>query len=290
MGTTTSIPPAPNAKASAQPGQGSQSGIDRRRRRRAKISAQVHVRAVNSPEPFEEVCMSVDVSRDGLLFASKFSGYWKGQILEVTFPYSNMAGAMNQGQPAEVVRIDPQSAGKFGVAVQFVAAKTDAKGERKAYSAKPAAAVTQAVANTCQSVVLAIEPDPRSAEAMRHMLEQDGYTVIAVPTAQAALEILRTTVPSVFIAEVEAEDMSGQDLCVIIKQNERLQKVPVILMTRAAQPADYATSHQLGAVVCMAKPFKPERLQQVVRLVAPPPALRTAYGARTGDPVERVLA
>jgi len=261
MGTTTSIPPVPGAKASAQPGPGSQSGIDRRRRRRAKISAQVHVRAVNSPEPFEEVCMSIDVSRDGLLFASKFSGYWKGQILEVTFPYSNMAGAMNQGQPAEVVRIDPQTAGKFGVAVQFVAAKSDAKGERKASSSKPVAPVTQAVANTCQSVVLAIEPDARSAEAMRHMLEQDGYTVIAVPTAQAALEILRTTVPSVFIAEVEAEDMSGQDLCVIIKQNERLQKVPVILMTRAAQPADYATSHQLGAVVCMAKPFKPERLQ-----------------------------
>ena len=42
----------------------------------------------------------------------------------------------------------------------------------------------------------------------------------------------------------------------------------------SAQPADYATSHQLGAVVCMAKPFKPERLQQVVRLVAPPPALK----------------
>jgi CheY-like chemotaxis protein len=135
-----------------------------------------------------------------------------------------------------------------------------------------------------QSVVLAIEPDVRNAEAIRNMLEQDGYTVIAVPSAQAALEILRTTIPSVFIAEVEAEDMSGQDLCVIIKQNERLAKVPVILMTRAAQPADYATSHQLGAVVCMAKPFKPERLQQVVRLVAPPPALRTAYGTRTGDP------
>ncbi len=72
--------------------------------------------------------------------------------------------------------------------------------------------------------------------------------------------------------------MSGQDLCVIIKQNERLAKVPVILITRSAQPADYATCHQLGAVVCMAKPFKPERLQQVVRLVAPPPALRGANG------------
>jgi CheY-like chemotaxis protein len=286
MGTSTTIPAAPNAKAAGQvgpAGQSAQSGIDRRRRRRAKISAQVHVRAVNAPAPFEEVCMSVDVSRDGLLFTSKSSGYWKGQMLEVAFPYSAMAGAINQGQPAEVVRIVPQPDGRFGVAVQFVAAKTDAKGDRKTAAAS-AGQGSAAASNARQSVVLAIEPDQRSAEAMRNMLEQDGYTVIAVPSAQAALEILRTTVPSVFIAEVEAEDMSGQDLCVIIKQNERLAKVPVILMTRAAQPADYATSHQLGAVVCMAKPFKPERLQQVVRLVAPPPALRTAYGTRTGDP------
>jgi CheY-like chemotaxis protein len=290
MGTTMA-PAPPNSTIAGQPGQGLQSGMDRRRRRRAKISAQVHVRAVNSPEPFEEICMSVDVSRDGLLFTSKFAGYWKGQLLDVTFPYSNMADGMNQGQPAEVVRLVPQPGGNHGIAVQFVSAKSDAKGDRKTSASRPAVAATQeAAANVRQSVVLAIEPDPRGAESMRNLLEPDGYTVIAVPSAQAALEILRTTVPSVFIAEVEAEDMSGHDLCVIIKQNERLAKVPVILMTRSAQPADYATSHQLGAVVCMAKPFKPERLQQVVRLVAPPPALRTTYCSRASGSVERVLA
>src|ERR1700690_1546362 len=128
MATSTTIPAAPNAKAAGQAGQASQNGAERRRRRRAKISAQVHIRAVNSSEPFEEVCMTVDVSRDGLLFTSKFSGYWKGQLLEVVFPYSNMAGAINQGQSAEVVRLVPQPAGKFGVAVQFVSSKTDAKG------------------------------------------------------------------------------------------------------------------------------------------------------------------
>lgn len=285
MATGTTIPAAPNAKPAVQASQSEKSGIDRRRRRRAKISAQVHLRAVNAPEPFEEVCMTVDVSRDGLLFTSKYSGYWKSQLLEVTFPYSNMTGAINQGQPAEVVRVVPQAPDKFAVAVQFVAAKADSKGEKKsAGTNSPPTSMPSTTSAYSQSVVLAIEPDVRDAEAMRNMLEQDGYAVIAVPSAQAALEILRTTIPSVFIAEVEAEDMSGQDLCVIIKQNERLAKVPVILMTRAAQPADYATSHQLGAVVCMAKPIKPERLQQVVRLVVPPPALRTAYGTRTGDP------
>jgi len=142
-----------------------------------------------------------------------------------------------------------------------------------------------------QSVVLAVEPDTRTAETMRNMLTQDGYTVVIVPTAQEALEVLRTTVPVVFIAEVEATDMSGHDLCLIIKRNERLQRVPVILLTRSAQPADYSASHQLGAVVCMAKPFQPERLQHVVRLVAPPPAMKSVYGASrvSASNIERAL-
>src|SRR6201987_1487328 len=293
------------------------SGIERRRSKSAKISAQVHVRVVNSPEPFEEVCKSVDVSRDDLLFTSARAGYWKGQMLEVTFPYSTAAAALNTAQQAEVVRVESSAGGQHGVAVQVCAAKADARSEKKvpgasyglkaeepfadrgyanAFSpvveaskgaASPAAASSAAKQ---QSIVLAVESDPRTAEIMRNILQSDGYTVIVVPDAQQALEILRTTVPAVFLAEVEGEDMTGHDLCLIIKRNDRLRRVPVILLTRSAQPADYSASHQLGAVVCMAKPFKPERLLHVVRLVAPPPSQRSVYGARlAGSAIERTL-
>jgi CheY-like chemotaxis protein len=304
------------------------SGIERRRRKRAKISAQVHVRVVNSPEPFEEVCKSVDVSRDGLLFMSARAGYWKGQMLEVTFPYSTAAGDFNTAQKAEVVRVEssPSGSQQHGVAVQFCAAKADAKSEKKvptgasggayasngAYASKTKLSVadpfvdsplahsqaTQEASSAAasaavkqQAIVLAVESDPRTADIMRNILQSDGYTVIVVPTAQQALEVLRTTVPAVFLAEVEGEDMSGHDLCLIIKRNDRLQRVPVILLTRSAQPADYSASHQLGAVVCMAKPFKPERLLHVVRLVAPPPSQKSVYGASrvAGSHIERTL-
>jgi CheY-like chemotaxis protein len=266
--------------------------VDRRRRRRAKISAQVHVKAVNSPEPFEEVCMSIDVSRDGLLFTAKRAGYWKGQQLNVTFPFSTAAAALNTPQLADIVRVSEQPGGKFQVAVEFHASKASAKSDRKGSHGMHTGPTGSAMppVSTEQSVVLAVEPDARTGEIMRNMLQQDGYTVVIVATAQEALEVLRTTVPVVFIAEVEATDMSGHDLCLIIKRNERLQRVPVILLTRSAQPADYSASHQLGAVVCMAKPFQPDRLQHVVRLVAPPPAMRSVYGAsRVSSGIERTL-
>lgn len=270
--------------------------VERRHRKRAKISAQVHVRAVGSPDPFQEVCKSIDVSRDGLLFATTHGGYWKGQILDVTFPYSNAAAALNAGQRAEVVRVAEQDGGNYGVAVHFAASKAAQKnGNKDAVKGDPFASGDSnssfpAGLKKLPSVVLAVESDQRTADIMRNILSQDGYTVIVVPTAQEALEVLRTTVPVCFLAEVEGTDMSGHDLCLIIKRNDRLQHVPVILLTRAAQPADYAASHQLGAVVCMAKPFKPDRLLHVVRLVAPPPTQKSAYGnSRSITNIERTL-
>jgi CheY-like chemotaxis protein len=289
MSTTTV-----SAEAPARAAGSTHQGIERRRRKRAKISAQVHIRAVNSSEPIEEVCKSVDVSRDGLLFTSARAGYWKGLRVDVTFPYSNAAAALNQAQPAEIVRVTNNGNGHYSIAVQFLAAKSEAKSEKKGASADPfvcGAAAEPAAAAKQQSVVLAVEPDQRTADTMRNILQNDGYTVVIVPSAQQALEVLRTTTPAVFLAEVEAEDMSGHDLCLIIKRNDRLQRVPVILLTRSAQPADYSASHQLGAVVCMAKPFKPERLLHVVRLVAPPPAQKSAYGASrlSSSSIERTL-
>jgi CheY-like chemotaxis protein len=276
-----------NSAAPAPP-----NGAERRRRRRAKISAQVHVSTVNSAErTIEEVCMSVDVSRDGLLFTSRQSGFWKGQRLNVTFPYSTGPTAINQSQLADIVRVIPQGDGKFSVAVQFQAATLEAKAERKGFAnAGGVTAVAPAESAKPQSIVLAVEPDARTADMMRNMLQQDGYTVLIVSTAQEALDILRTTIPAVFIAEVEAADMSGHDLCLIIKRSDRLQRVPVILLTRSAQPADYSASHQMGAVVCMAKPFQPDRLQHVVRLVAPPPTQKSPYGAKVSSSnIERTL-
>jgi len=295
--TTTSS--AIEGKSKATITASSHAADERRRRRRAKISAQVHVQGSGDEGKFTEVCSSIDVSRDGLLFTASRAGYWKGQQLSVMFPYSAGPSALNTAQIADIVRVSELAGGKFAVAVQFrvaSAAAGDSAKSSASTSASPGSAHSASLAVSSgpakkQSIVLAVEPDARTAEVLRNMCQQDGYTVVIVPTAQEALDVLRTTVPSVFIAEVEASDMSGQDLCLIIKRNERLQRVPVILLTRSAQPADYSASHKLGAVVCMAKPFQPERLLHVIRLVAPPPnsAVKTVYSTSrsSGAPVER---
>jgi len=277
---------------------------DRRLRRRAKITAQVHVRGMNSAEAFEEVCKTVDLSRDGMLLLGRSRYYQKGQLLEVTFPYSSGPGAQNHAQPAEVVRVVAQPHGKFAIAVHFLTAKEKAAGacdkneRRQAPSLYHDGALINESLNESTNeqkspVVLAFEPDAAAAGVMRSMLEGQGYTFVVVKTGIDALQFLKANVPDVFVAEIETEDVSGRDLSIIIRRDERLARVPVILLTRSAEPAHYAESQKLGAVVvCMTKPFQPERLQQVIRLIAPPPQSRGFYGDQplSDELVDRTLA
>ncbi|HEV2298319.1 MAG TPA: response regulator [Candidatus Acidoferrales bacterium] len=270
---------------------------ERRHRRRVKVSASVRVRATDpNSDTFTDIATTIDVSRDGILFQTERRGFSKGMPVGVTFPYSNAQGALNVEQPAQVVRTMELGDNKIGVAIQFrhvqqkaaaaiAAAGPGSKEKSSTHGASTALKGAPIQAPVARPIVLAAESDPRLQEQLKNLLTPEGYDVFAVGTGAAALDILRTTVPSCFIAEVELGDTSGYDLCLIIKNSERLARVPVVLLTSSATPSDYAASHNFGAVVCMAKPFKPERMLQVVRLVAPPPAKPGAsqYGTSRGE-------
>ncbi|MFZ0701388.1 MAG: response regulator, partial [Candidatus Acidiferrales bacterium] len=276
---------------------------ERRRRKRVKVSAQVRVRATDAKvDPFIEVATTIDVSRDGILFSSSRTDFWKGMSVGVTFPFSTAANALNSEQPAEVVRTRDLGNGQTGVAIQFTHAQVRAaaaiaasgpgsKEKSTMHGASTAAKGEPHQASAARPVVLVVESDPRAQEHLKNLLTPDGYDVFAVRTGAEALDILRTTIPACFIAEIESIDTSGYDLCLIIKRSERLANVPVVLVTKNAKPADYAASREFGAVVCMAKPFNPERMLQVVRLLAPSPLaldVKPPYGG--GEiKIDRVL-
>jgi DNA-binding response OmpR family regulator len=110
-------------------------------------------------------------------------------------------------------------------------------------------------------------------------LSGKANVLLLCPSRASPLDILKNETPNVIIAEAEGGEGSGHDLCAIVKTSERLQHVPVILMTQSALPSDYSAGRLLGAVVCMAKPCKPARLRQAVHLVAPPPSQQSVYSA-----------
>lgn len=131
------------------------------------------------------------------------------------------------------------------------------------------AATTNALARQ-GPVVLAVDDDLSILRIIEMLLSRNGYTVRTAISGEKALAVLKTILPAVLISDVQMPGMSGYDLCQVVKRDPRLKDVPVIFLTGQGSPQDYKTGHSSGAVVYMVKPFKPERLLQVVRMVAPP--------------------
>ncbi|MGC1129693.1 MAG: response regulator [Candidatus Acidiferrales bacterium] len=277
---------------------------DRRRRRRALISAPVRVRGVNVTRGGpDEISTTVDVSRDGLLVLTEEEGYYRGMEVAVIFPYSTAPTAIHAEQSGRVARIVELPDGRTAVAIALGVVGSgldlvDASG-RKLVTEEPQVARTEtneeAQAESRKLQVLVVDAEAALRGSMKAYLEVEGYRVIAVATSPEARQVLDLMTPALIIAEVEGENLPGYELCAHVKTTPRLKQIPVVLTTKSAYPSDYSSAHQLGAIVCMAKPFKLERLGHVARLLAPPPTekvVAAAAGAAgtKADPTRRVCS
>jgi two-component system, chemotaxis family, response regulator PixH len=265
----------------------SQPPKDRRRKRRALISAPIRVRSMSVAHGSDEIATTLDVSRTGLLFHSPLNAYTRGMEVTVIFPFSQAPGAINIEQTGQVVRVTDLGNGLRAVAVALYAADEEevAVGHAPASATEPARDSVSTPAQTKNPLVLAVDADETLRDTLKIYLQNEGYDVIAVNNAADAREVLNIFTPALIIAEVEGEGAPGYDLCAYVKSNPSLRQVPVVLTTNSAYPSDYSNAHALGAIVCMAKPYKQERLGHVVRLLAPRPEhLQNIVAPHTADP------
>jgi CheY-like chemotaxis protein len=245
---------------------------ERRSRRRVMISAPIRVRSLNTTcgGP-DEVSTTLDVSRAGMLFVSSQREFAAGMEIGVTFPYSKTPGTVQAEQTGRIVRVTEISAGRYSVAIALGCGAgediIDVAGRKLDSPAGPA---TPTSANVVKKpLILVVDADPNVRNSLKTYLATDGYEVLAVASAREGQEILKLFTPVLLIAEIEGDDLPGFELCAHVKSTPRLQTVPVMLLTSSAYPTDYANAHALGAIVCMAKPYRQERLGHVVRLLAP---------------------
>ncbi|MFY9802529.1 MAG: response regulator [Candidatus Acidiferrales bacterium] len=282
---THASPAVPHADATTP--SAAEPSRDRRRKRRAMISAPIRVRSSSTDAGPHEVATTVDVSRTGILFHSRHAAYARGMEVAVVFPYSQAPGATHDEQMGRVVRVNDLGNGIHAVAIALgaTAAENAACGADAASTADLLRDPASPPLPAKKPMVLAVDADESLRDALKLYLQNEGYDVIAVDNAADAREVLNIFTPALIIAEVEGENMPGYNLCAHVKSTPALRRVPVVLTTSSAYPSDYSSAHAFGAIVCMAKPFKQERLGHVVRLLAPLPALlQNTVAPHAADP------
>jgi CheY-like chemotaxis protein len=260
---------------------------DRRRKRRALISAPIRVRSRSAATSSDEIATTVDVSRAGILFHTPLGVYTRGTEVAVVFPYSQAPGIVHAEQTGQVVRVSDLGKGIRAVAIALCATASEevAVTHIPECAAEPALDLAATATQTKKPLILAVDADETLRDTLKIYLQNEGYDVIAVNNAADAREVLNIFTPALIIAEVEGEGTPGYDLCAYAKSNPSTRQVPVVLTTSSAYPSDYSHAHALGAIVCMAKPYKQERLGHVVRLLVPlPEHLQNIVAPHTADP------
>ncbi len=110
--------------------------------------------------------------------------------------------------------------------------------------------------------ILVVEDEESLADTVRYNLEREGYAVTVAIDGRRAIERFRAESPSLIILDLMLPEMSGLDVCRVIRAEST---VPIIMVTAKDSEADKVAGLELGADDYVTKPFSVRELISRVR-------------------------
>src|SRR5579863_2260714 len=123
---------------------------------------------------------------------------------------------------------------------------------------------------TERNIVLIAEDDTYTVEALRAILRNNGYQVLAADNGQWAWELLRHNAPkiSLVVLDLKLPGVSGYEILKRARTDPKLSDVPIVIVTGELEPelppfipllrkpVDVTTLLELVASECGTKPGK----------------------------------
>jgi DNA-binding response OmpR family regulator len=114
--------------------------------------------------------------------------------------------------------------------------------------------------------LLIIEDEPDLRSYLTRLFSRDGYAVEAVGDAETALTSLDSNAPpDIMITDVMLPGQSGFDLLTTVRQDERMARLPVVVLTARADAESAVEAFATGADDFVVKPFNSAELLARVR-------------------------
>ncbi len=118
--------------------------------------------------------------------------------------------------------------------------------------------------------VLIVDDSPAALAVAKARLAKEDVDIICANGGKAGLEAARSVRPDLILLDVDMPDISGFDVCRILKTDPEIRMTPVIFLSASHEVQNKIKGLDLGAVDSVTKPFDAFELQARVRA-----ALRT---------------
>ncbi len=111
--------------------------------------------------------------------------------------------------------------------------------------------------------VLLIEDNADACDALRVLLELDGYTVEAAADGLEGLDLARTTAPAVALVDIGLPGVDGYEVA------RRMRALPgpppiMIALTGYSEPEDRQRANDAGFDAHLVKPVDPQHLSRLL--------------------------
>jgi len=113
--------------------------------------------------------------------------------------------------------------------------------------------------------ILVIDDEPVILNSCRKVLEEDGFDVDLVPSADEALKTMKKEVFDLLLVDVKMPKHDG--IYLMQKVKEKWPDVPIIVMSGYPTPDTITDGAKMGADAFIAKPFTPDELLETIRQV-----------------------
>ena len=112
--------------------------------------------------------------------------------------------------------------------------------------------------------IMLVEDEEALALMLKYNLEKEGYDVLCVTKGSKALPEIEKNLPSVIILDWMLPEISGVEICKMIRNNPDIKTTPVIMLTAKGEEEDKIKGLSAGADDYVTKPFSiPELLARV---------------------------
>jgi two-component system chemotaxis response regulator CheY len=119
--------------------------------------------------------------------------------------------------------------------------------------------------------ILTVDDLSTMRRILKNLLYQLGYTnVVEADDGSAALAILQTQDIDFVISDWHMPQMNGLELLKAMRSDDKLQHVPVLLVTAEALKENVVEAVQAGVNGYIVKPFTAETLRQKIAAIFAP--------------------
>lgn len=108
--------------------------------------------------------------------------------------------------------------------------------------------------------ILIIDDMPENLQYLSRLLNQMGYSVRALPNAKLAIQSIFTHPPDLILLDIIMPDISGFDLCKMLKEKEASKHIPILFISGKDDTESIVEGFRLGGVDYITKPFKNEEV------------------------------